>query len=169
MSRLFAVMIDRSASAAVELARVMPLLLILLFSSFEAGNFFMSEHVVQKGVRDAARYAARLPISNYPGCGSVNATSADAIKKLARTGSTTGTVARIGSWSNDAMTSVTVACASGPSYSTGGIYTEFPAGYEGPVVTVTAVVPYSSVLAAFGFDFGTLNLNAHSQAAVIGA
>ena len=56
---------DRSATAAVEMALVAPLLILLMFASVDAGNYFLSEHVVDKAVRDAARYAARLPFTDF--------------------------------------------------------------------------------------------------------
>ena len=58
MLRPSSLLIDQSGSAAAELALSLPLLLILMFGSFEVGNYFLSEHVVQKAVRDA--YAAHL-------------------------------------------------------------------------------------------------------------
>jgi Flp pilus assembly protein TadG len=56
---------DRTAAAAAEMALVLPILLILIFGSVELGYYFMSEHVVDKAVRDAARYAARLPVTDF--------------------------------------------------------------------------------------------------------
>ena len=50
---------DRAGSAAAEMALVLPLLLVIMFGTFELGHFFYSEHIVQKAVRDAARYASR--------------------------------------------------------------------------------------------------------------
>src|SRR5687767_4506400 len=89
---------DRAGTAAAEMALSLPLLLILLFGSFELGYYFLSEHVVQKAVRDAARYASRLPMSSYPSCDPVTGVTAAAredIQKLARTGHPEGTTARL--------------------------------------------------------------------------
>lgn len=68
------------------------------------------------------------------------------------------------------MTTLTIACddgTSGNSWARGGIYTDFPAG--APVVTVTSQVPYNSFFGVMGLGAPSLNLNAESQAAVIGA
>ena len=149
---------DTRASAATEMALVTPLLLLLLFGSFEVGNYFLSEHVVQKGVRDAARYASRLPISEYPLCDP----TADAelrIQRIARTGEPDGTEARVAGWT-DAVTFVTLECDTSGTHT--GIYTVYPFPDGVPVVTVSARVPYLSL-------FGLLelgNLNAASQSAV---
>jgi Flp pilus assembly protein TadG len=154
---------DRTASAAAEMALVLPILLVLMFGSVELGNYFLSEHVVQKAVRDASRYAARLPVTNFD-CASGAMTDATPVQKLARTGDPTGTTARLVDWTADSMTTVTVACDTSGTYT--GIYRDFPMGV--PVVTVTASVPYTSLFGTMGLG-GTLSLNATQQAAVIGA
>ncbi len=158
---------DRAGSSAAEMALVMPLLLVLMFGTFELGHYFLSEHVVQKAVRDAARYAARLPLASYTGC---PATVADPtltrIQKVARTGLPDGTVQRLQGWSADTMTTVTLTCTpTGTPYT--GIYTAFPTGV--PVVTVSASVPYPTLFGALGLGNPSLQLNAASQSAVYGA
>ncbi|MGL5837065.1 MAG: TadE family protein, partial [Sphingorhabdus sp.] len=53
----------RKGAAAAEMALVTPLLMIIMFGAFELGNYFYSQHVVTKAVRDGARFASRsLPI-----------------------------------------------------------------------------------------------------------
>lgn len=156
---------DRSGSAAAEMALVIPLLIILMFSTFELGYFFLSEHVVQKSVRDAARYAARLPLTSYPSC----TPSADAvlkIQRLARTGTPDGTAGkRLDGWTTDNMTAVSMVCDTSGTYT--GVFTDFPAGV--PVVTVNASVPYPSLFGSLGINVPSLTLNARSQSAVYGA
>lgn len=158
---------DRSGAAAAEMALVLPFLLILIFGSVELGYYFMSEHVVDKAVRDASRYAARLPVSDYPSCTSVDPTAEQQIQRLARTGDPNGTTARLGGWTADTMTTVTISCPGTGTYANAGIYTDFPNG--APVVTVTAAVPYNMLFGALGLGASTLMLNASQQAAVIGA
>jgi Flp pilus assembly protein TadG len=159
---------DMNGGAAVELALALPLLLVLLFGGFDAGNYFLAEHVVQKGVRDASRFAARLPLADYPSCTVPSGGTAEQqTQRVARSGDPTGTAGqRLAGWSSDAMTIVTIACDNSSSYGTGGIYADFPNG--APVVTVSATVPYTPL---FGYVFRGLTLNAaaDSQAAVIGA
>ena len=100
---------DSRAAAATEMAMITPLLLLLMLGSFEVGNYFLSEHVVQKGVRDAARYASRLPITAYPACAPTSAAETQ-IQKVARTGEPDGTAVRVRGWTDDTMTTVTLAC-----------------------------------------------------------
>ena len=157
----------RDGSAAAEMAMVLPLMLILIFGAFELGYYFLSEHVVDKAVRDASRYAARLPLSDYPGCASVDSTAEQQIQRLARTGDPDGTTARLAGWTADSMTTVAVSCPGTGSYANAGIYTDFPNG--APVVTVTAQVPYNTLFGLLGLGAATLTLNASQQAAVIGA
>lgn len=157
---------DCRGNAAAELALAMPLLLLLLFGAFELGNFFLSEHVVQKSVRDASRYAARLPVvPNYVGCG-VTADAAQRIRNVARTGDPNGTTARLRDWS-DANTNVSISCDTTSSYAHAGTYANFPNG--APRITVSATVPYNTLFGAAGLGPETINLNAQSQAAVFGA
>lgn len=154
---------DSRAAAATELALVMPLLLLLMIGSFEVGNYFLSEHVVQKGVRDAARYASRLPISAYPAC--VPTSSAETqIQKVARTGEPDGTAVRVRGWTDDTMTTVTLACDTDGPHT--GIYVVYPFPDGVPVITVSASVPYEPLLGTIGFSSPSLTLNADSQSAI---
>lgn len=167
MTRVSYLLRDRSGAAAAEMALVLPILLILIFGSVEVGYYFLSEHVVDKAVRDASRYAARLPLADYPNCTSVDATAEQQIQRLARTGDPAGTIARLGGWTADNMTTVTISCPGTGTYANGGIYTDFPNG--APVVTVSAAVPYTTLFGLLGIGAATLTLNASQQAAVVGA
>jgi Flp pilus assembly protein TadG len=163
------ILADTSGSAAAEMALSLPLLLVLLFGSFDLGNYFLSEHVVQKAVRDAARYAARLPMTNYSCAGSsVGSTADQEIRNVARTGDPNGTTARLYGWV-DGNTTVILTCDSSSSWANNGIYKAFPDGGAAPVITVSATVPYRTLFGMIGLGSTTLNLNANSQAAVIGA
>jgi Flp pilus assembly protein TadG len=164
MMRLTQLLMDRTAAAAAEMAMVLPILLLLIFGAVELGNYFLSGHVVTKGVRDASRYAARLPLTSFD-CDSGTMTDPTPVQRLARTGQPDGTTARLADWTADNMTSVTVACDTSGTY--GGIYSEFSMGV--PVVTVSATVPYSTLFGMAGLGPATLNLNASQQAAAAGA
>lgn len=162
--RIRRLLFDRTAAAAAEMAMILPILLILIFGAFELGNYFLSEHVVAKGVRDASRYAARLPISNFD-CASGTMTDPTPVQRLARTGQPDGTTARLVDWTADNMTSVTVTCDTSGTYT--GIYTNLSMGV--PIVTVSATVPYATLFGLVGLGPTTLNLNASQEAAVTGA
>ncbi len=170
MRALYRLAAHRAGSAAAEMALVLPLLLLLLFGAFEVGNFFLSEHVVQKGVRDAARYASRVPLGDLtdPGCElATDPTVQTEIKEVARTGLPDGTgEVRLRDWlDNDTVSVVLEPCNITNTYS--GVFADFPDGV--PVVTVSAAVPYQPFFGGFGLGPGTLTLHASSQAAVFGA
>jgi Flp pilus assembly protein TadG len=154
---------DDRASAAAEMALVTPMLLVLMFSLFEMGNLFLSEHVVQKGVRDAARYASRLPIAQYPGC-VPTATAEQQIQRVARTGAPDGTDLRVRGWTDDSMTEVTVTCDTSGTHQ--GIYSVYPFPDGVPTVTVEAKVPYPSLFSTIGIGKVSFTLQAASQAAI---
>jgi len=172
---------NRSGSAAVEMALVLPMLLVLMFGSFDVGNYFLSEHVVQKAVRDAARYAARLPMTNYPSCTvPAGGTAETQTRRVARTGDPDGDYDNNGTadqrligWTNDNMATVTINCGVAGSFNNGGVYKDFPTvgGVAGaaPVITVQATAPYKTFFGILGLRASTVNLYAQSQAAVIGA
>ena len=162
---------DCSGASAAELALALPLLLILMFAPFELGYYFLSEHVVQKSVRDAARYASRLPMSSYPGC-TPTAAAEEQIRRVAKAGDPDGDWnndgtqdQRLHGWTADNMVTVAVSCDTSGTYT--GIYVDFPMGV--PIVTVTADVPYPTLLGEVGLGVTSLNLNAQSQSAVFGA
>ena len=155
---------DRSGASAAEMALATPLLIILMFGAFELGYYFLSEHVVQKSVRDAARYAGRLPLSSYPAC-SPTAAAQTQIQKVARTGRPDGTVQRLQGWTADTMTTVTVICDTSGTYA--GVFVDNPLG--APTITVAANVPYISLFGALGIGQPSLMLRARSQSAGFGA
>lgn len=164
MGRINRLAADRSGSSAAELALALPLLLVLIFGTFDLGYYFMSEHVVQKGVRDAARYASRLQMGNFPSCAPTAGAEAQ-IQRVARTGQPDGTTSRLLGWTADNMTTVTLTCDTSGTYT--GIYTDFPGGV--PVITVSAAVPYPTLFGMLGLGTFSMMLNAQSQSAVFGA
>lgn len=147
------------------MALVTPLLLTLMFGSFELGNYFMDNHVVAKAVRDGARYASRLGF-NGSSCDAVSANllgQSSTISNITRTGEMSGGNARLPGWTN-AMITVAVDCRTGGAYA--GIYSEMTGGV--PVVIVSADVPYNSLFGAMGFRSTGLMLRARSESAVMG-
>ena len=163
---------NRSGSAAVEMALVMPLLLALMFGSAEAGNYFMNEHSLIKAVRDGARFAARRPFSDYTGCSTVSSSLTTDTQNVVMGGylaSASITTPNI-STSNVTVTTSCTSTAGGQNML--GIYRGRPgcgsSGGCAQVVIVTAQVPYRSILRSLGFSGIGMNLNASSQAAVGG-
>jgi Flp pilus assembly protein TadG len=164
-------------AAAVEMALVVPLLCAILIGSVELGNFFYNEHILDKAVRDGARYAARQSF-NYYGSSSACASPTDAtmigdVKALVRTSLLAASAGNDRFPDiQDSDISVTASCATSATGTSStenmlGIYKGRPAG--APVVTVSAIVDYAPVIgAAFGFSGVGMKLNASEQAAVQG-
>ena len=151
-------------AAAAEMALVTPLLVAIMFGAFEAGNFFWSQHVVSKAVRDGARFAGRRPLTDYADstCVPVTGVITDT-RNVTRTGRVTAGTPRIGGWTADTTVTVTAVCSSG---TTGGIYRNEVGG--APVVTVSATVPYNSLFGLLGFNTTGLSMEADAQASVMG-
>lgn len=155
---------DRRASALAEMALSVPLLITLMLGAFELGNYFMTEHKVVKAVRDGARYAARRPFADYPGCAPSGAL-VDDTRNVTRTGAIAdGGTPVVGTWTDPASITVTATCNSSGTYT--GIYVTSPIGT--PVVRVAATVPYASVLGQLGLADPAFSLRAQSEAAVTG-
>lgn len=156
---------DISGAAGVEMALVTPMLLALMFGGFEAGHYFWSEHKAIEGVRAGVRYAGRLPMSTMcPSSGSIDNTTLDNIKQVARTGKLAANAAPLVPGWTSAQVTVTVRCG---SYLSTGIYTAL--GGQGATVTVASNgLVYPSLFKALGFITAQFQLNAWSSGAVIG-
>jgi len=155
---------DQSAAAAAEMALVTPFLAILMFGSFETGKYFLDAHIVQKAVRDGARFASRQSFTGMP-CGGPAANEGN-IKDVVRFGKinpATNDQPRLYYWTNSATITVTIACDGTAAYTNKGLYTAVTGGARR--VTINATVPYTSLL---GMRFGGAAINANSQSAVMG-
>ena len=153
--------INQSGAAAAEMALILPLALALLFTTFEGSYYMICEHRVVKGVRDAARYAARLDLSNYACPGATFSGSTATVQNLARTGALSGGTAMVQGWVNSDVT-VAVTCATGQ----GGIYAA--TGGNAPRVRVSTRLVYPSLMSSFGFTNATTYIGAEAQSLVIG-
>lgn len=161
-----------NGAAAAEMALVMPILVALMFGSFELGNYFLNQHVVVKAVRDGARFASRQNFTYFP-CTAVGAglapggTVAGDTQSITRTGQIAGGSPRMTSWTDATHISVTYDCVSTNSnadYS--GIYAT--KSYLPRVKVTVSGQPYNSLFASMGLLGSGLTLNAESQAAVAG-
>ena len=152
---------DQRGAAAAEMVLILPLALALLFTTFEGAYYMICEHRVVKGVRDAARYAARLDLSNYACPGGTFSGSSATIQNLTRTGKLSGGTAAVQNWVNSDVT-IAVTCSSGQ----GGIYAA--TGGFAPKVKVSTRVVYPSIMGALGFTNATIHITAAAQSPVIG-
>jgi Flp pilus assembly protein TadG len=113
---------------------------------FEFSWYFHKQQLVESGVRDAARYLARVDAGNDDGNPCNDATSVAQAKNIAVTGLTTGGTARVSGWT---VGSVTITC---PGFNnSGGSYSGASTIYR-----VTATTSFADP--ALGF-FGMLGLS----------
>jgi Flp pilus assembly protein TadG len=159
---------DSSATAAAEMALVMPFLVALLFGSFELGTFFHHQHIVAKAVRDGARFAGRQAFASFPCNTELPAgQTSTRIKEVVLYGKispTTGDQTRLPYWKTTNGIGVRVSCLPDKG-SFSGIYENQTSV---PRVIVSAEVPYPSLFGILGIKEG-LKLSAKSEAAVVGA
>lgn len=153
-------------AAGAEMALVIPLLSILMFGSFELGNYFYSQHVVTKAVRDGARFASRaFPID--VNCATLPGGPVDVTRTLTRTGQVSGGTARLAGWTDDLSVTVSPIPNTDATLVGSGIYK----GRLTNICTirVTARVRYVPILKTLGLaNTGDLYLNASSDAPVVG-
>jgi Flp pilus assembly protein TadG len=159
---------SQSGAAGAEMALVTPLLLVIMFGAFELGNYFYSEHVVSKGVRDGARFASRaLPLNVLCASGSFPSSVVDNTKAITRTGQVSGGAERLAGWTDNATVQVLPLPKTSGAFVGSGIYNGRPT--DVCVIQVKATVPYNSLFAILGLTDGdTLTLNAASEAPVVG-
>ncbi len=99
------------AAAAAEMALVLPLLLALMFGVAELGRYFWSEHILLKGVRDGAIYAARQRVDNF-NC-TTNVVDSGVVARtrtLVQTGKTSGTANLLPNWASGTF-AIDLACS----------------------------------------------------------
>lgn len=170
MTRLAASFLgDTRAAAAVEMVLIMPLAVLITFTAMEAGAYLYAEHQVVKGVRDAARYAARLPFSTY-NC--TAASGAADVPTSGTAGTAWGNIANVAIFGNVAGTGgrrVWTWTATGTNLSiqyaciaaTSGIYSA--TGFA-PQITVVGKPSYPSLFNTLAGFPATYRLYARQQA-----
>jgi Flp pilus assembly protein TadG len=136
---------SRDGAALVEFSLLAPVLILLMCGLSEFANVMRQYHIMEKSVRDAARYLTRVPMT---GC-TVNGASITAAQNLALTGITaSGGAYFLPTWADPASVTVAVAdCVSNT--------TQTYRGHDQmPVIEVTARAPYQDLgmLGVIGID-----------------
>lgn len=160
---------DDRAAAAAELALSLPLLLVLLWGPLEIGNYFFNEHILVKGVRDGATYAAHQDITKYNcATNTIDATVVSNTKNMVRSGAISGGTDRLRNWGSATFT-MTLQCVTQSDDATttlGGIYKHN--GGLVPIIQIEAGVAYSPIIGNLGFRPPTLSMTAKQEATVMG-
>ena len=168
----------RDGAAAAEFVLLLPVLILLLFGSLEAGHFIWTQHKLVEAVRNGARFASRVEINDVCN-GPVQkdtATIEANIRRVTRTGQLANADARplVRGWTDDQV-SVDFDCA---AFVASGIYEDNtyrdPATGKdvvaaGPLVTVTASrVRYPLLFGRLIIADPDVRMRATAHAAVIG-
>ena len=157
---------DRRGVAFLEFTILFPLLLTLAIGVFEFGRALQHYHLINKSMRDAARYLARVPAS-CTSAGTSVGTVPDNYKtdarNLALTGVVSGGTPVLNYWTNPNSDAIDVdridPASQSPEYRTG-------ANAFLPVMRVTASVPYAdlgflTVLGLGGFTYTVAHQQLH--------
>src|SRR5690348_7106062 len=106
-----------NGSAMVEMAAILPFLLVLGCGVFEFGAFFYQYQMIEAGVRDGARYLARVsdPTTSTTPCASAVLSAKEAsAKNIAITGVVSGGTNRV-SWWNTSDVSISYLTVANPN------------------------------------------------------
>jgi Flp pilus assembly protein TadG len=140
-ARTHSLFTDRRGTSLVEMTLLTPLLISLGLGVAEFGRALQHHHVMNKAMRDAARFLARVPVTCASGAatGTVdNAADVTTAKNLALNGAPTGGTARVSYWTDPASITVQVDCFDNSA----GTYR----GQVGmPLITVSASVAYDDL------------------------
>ncbi|MGQ7829471.1 TadE/TadG family type IV pilus assembly protein [Altererythrobacter sp. Z27] len=156
-------------AAAAEMALIVPLAVLIMFSALESGHFIYQEHQVVKGLRDGGRFAARqsFDVINCRGgsASTIPGSLQTEIKNLVRTGRLSGGTPRVLGWGDDpADVTITVTCPSSAEAQT-GLYSS---GEPAPQVTISTTFGYDSLFNGLGVLTDSVSLNGSHQATVMG-
>lgn len=162
---------DTRASAAAEMALILPMAFALIFTTMEAGYYFQTEHKAVKYVREGARFAARQNFAYYDcsGTGAFDPSAPNStdvqnqIKNVTLTGQISGGNPRIADWQASDI-NISVSCDS--NYGT-GLYRGTD-DLAAPKVMVWTRFAYTPILGLLGFDISNIDVVAQAEASVGG-
>ncbi|ESY41430.1 TadE/TadG family type IV pilus assembly protein [Mesorhizobium sp. RSR380A] len=150
---------DENGAALVEVALIVPLMLLLSAGVFELSNILNTRLLLEAGVEDGARYMARCNDTNWANCVTLGT-------NLAVNGTVTGSIARVKGWTNGQVT-VTKSFADAVDVSTGTeLYLSSTSTVD--VVEVSTSFPYSDLGLWSYLGFGALTITVSHQERVFG-
>ncbi|WP_189605955.1 TadE/TadG family type IV pilus assembly protein [Mesorhizobium sp. M4B.F.Ca.ET.017.02.2.1] len=150
---------EENGAALVEVALVVPFMLLLSAGVFEFSNILNTRLLLEAGVEDGARYMARCNDSNWSNCVALGT-------NLAVKGAVTGGSARVKGWTT-AQVTVTKSSTAAVDSSTGTVLYLSSTGTVN-VVQVSTSFPYSDIGLWGYLGFGALEITATHQERVFG-
>lgn len=150
---------DESGAALVEFTMMLPVMILLFAVIIEGGRMFWSYQAAVSGVRDAARYLARVAPGDICSSGGSVAGYTSDLETIVRTGASGYSIFPAG---------LTVTAVTANLTCTAGSYRVSPA----PVVEVTATLaitfPFADVFAFNGTDRPAITTVISDQSKVFG-
>lgn len=161
---LFRLVRHNEGASAIEFGLVMFILIPVLGGAVEFGRAFQHYLVVNGAARDAARYAARVPVdcSGGVGAGTIPASFETTAKNLALYGDPDASEpARISYWTDPSTVTIGVDCRD----NSGGAFGADPLA---PVITVDINLGYQDIGLLSLIELGSVPLTVHYEQPHIG-
>jgi Flp pilus assembly protein TadG len=151
---------DERGAAAVEAAAALPFLVALGAGLFELGGAFYNYELMQTGIRDGARYLARVA--------DPAATAAvTAAKNLAVTGTIGATgAARVKGWQTSHI-QVTYVQTANPADATTGLR-QYRGGANLTTIRMASAMPYPGLGLLSAFNLGAITIRADHEERYVG-
>jgi Flp pilus assembly protein TadG len=151
---------DERGAAAIEAAAALPFLVALGAGLFELGGAFYNYELMQTGVRDGARYLARV-------ADPAAAAAVTAAKNLAVTGTIGATApARVKGWQTSQL-QVTYVQTANPADGTTGLR-QYRGGSNLTTVHVASAMPYAGLGLLGAFNLGAITIRAAHEERYVG-
>jgi Flp pilus assembly protein TadG len=151
---------DERGAAAIEAAAALPFLVALGAGLFELGGAFYNYELMQTGVRDGARYLARVADPSA-------ASAVTAAKNLAVTGTIGATAsARVKGWQTSHL-QVTYVQTANPADATTGLR-QYRGGSNLTTVRVASAMPYAGLGLLGSFNLGAITIRAAHEERYVG-
>lgn len=150
---------ETKGATLLELTILLPVLIVLSLGVNEFGRALHHNHIVNKSVRDAARYLSRVPVA-CPG-GTIDAADIALARNLALTGYPSGGSPLISYWTSPGTVAISVSCYN-------NIAGNFRGRQEIPIVRVSATVVYADLGMLGALGISTLTLSGAHEEVVVG-
>ena len=151
---------DERGAAAIEAAAALPFLVALGAGLFELGGAFYKYELMQTGIRDGARYLARVADPSA-------SAAVMAAKNLAVTGSIlAGAPARVTGWQTSHL-QVTYVQTANPADGTTGLR-QYRGGANLTTIRVASAMPYTGLGLLSAFGLGAVTIRAAHEERYVG-
>ncbi|MCQ8817608.1 pilus assembly protein [Mesorhizobium sp. M7A.F.Ca.CA.001.07.2.1] len=158
---------DPSGTALVEMALIAPLMLILSAGVFEFGNLIHEKLLMEAGLSDGARFAARCNSQLYTNAG-LTIDCADIATNIAVFGNATGTApARIAGWQKANVTMTIAASGSCHDAVVAGVTQYRSTTAQVCIVRAAGTFGYSGVGILYLLGIGPITLNGFHEERLI--